>query len=209
MNEQTSNTNNKSTWALFVSILAMVLSLLVLMLWIFEVIPHSVISSETFIGACVTLFGVIVTVAVGAQIVNVMEVKSAQRKYEAELKTAFEKIQHQQEQIEEEQHRNSLLHNCNQAKFMQDGNQYGKACYYYICALYENLQLKTPLGNETYILEQFSKCLEQKDGGWSIPDEMHNELKNADALMRQHVNYHWVKMQYEHLRDEYFNRIGK
>lgn len=208
MNEQKS-IGNKSTWALILSIVAISLSLSVLMLWIFEVIPHSVISSETFIGASVTLLGVIVTMAVGAQIVNVMEVKNAQRKYEEELITALEKIQHQQEQIEEEQHRNSLLHNCNQAKFMQDDKQYGRACYYYMCALYENMQLKTALGNETYILNELRKCLQQKEGVWSIPKEMHNELKNVDTLMRQHVNYHWIQSQYEHLRDEYFNIIGR
>lgn len=62
------NSNNKSTWALIVSIVAILLSLSVLVQWIFEMIPHSVISPETFIGACVTLLGVIVTVAIGGSI---------------------------------------------------------------------------------------------------------------------------------------------
>ena len=69
------NQNKKTIWALGVSIAAILLSLLVLVLWAFEVMPHSVITPESFIGACVALLGVIVTVAVGSQIVNVMEVK--------------------------------------------------------------------------------------------------------------------------------------
>ena len=69
--------NKISIWALCLSIIAMLLCLLVFILWIFEAIPHSVISADSFIGACVALLGVIVTIAVGAQIVNVMEVKSA------------------------------------------------------------------------------------------------------------------------------------
>ncbi len=105
------NKEKKSTWALLISIVALLLCLLVLTLWVFEVIPHAVITPDSFIGACVSLLAVIVTIAVGSQIINVMEVKSAQRKYEEELKTALEKIQRQQEQIEEEQHRNSHLHN--------------------------------------------------------------------------------------------------
>ena len=183
------------------------MGVLVFVLWIFEVIPHSVISPESFIGACVSLLAVIVTLAIGFQIVNVVEVKSAQRRYEEELKTALEKIQCQQEQLEEEQHRNSLLHNCNLARSMQDDKLYGRACFYYVCALYENLQLKTPLGNEKYILEKFKTCSGQNDGIWNIPEKMHNELKNADVLMRQHANYHWVQSQYEPLRNEYFKRI--
>lgn len=202
------NQTKKSTWALCLSIVAILLCLLVFALWAFEVIPHSEIIPETFIGACVALLGVIVTVAVGSQIVNVMEVKSAQRKYEEELKVALEKIQHQQEQMDEDKHINALMHNCNQAKYMRDEEQYGRACFYYICALYENLQLKTPLGNETYILSEFYKCLQQKDGVWNVPQEMCGELKNADVLMRQHANYHWIQTQYEPLRNEYFKRIG-
>ena len=33
-------------------------------------------------------------------------------------------------------------------------------------------------------------------------------MKNADAIMRQHSNYHWIQTQYEPMRDEYFKRIG-
>ena len=202
------NQTKKSTWALCLSIAAVLLCLLVFILWAFEVFPHSVITPDSFIGAFVTLLGVIVTLAVGSQIVNVMEVKNAQRKYEEDLKVALEKIQRQQEQIEEDKHLNAMMHNCNQAKFMQDDKQYGKASFYYTCALYENLQLKTPLGNETFILSELSKCVQQKDGVWNIPQKMHNELKNADALMRQHANCHWIQTQYELLRNEYFKKVG-
>lgn len=80
------NKDNKSNWAIGLSIVAIVLCLLVLALWIVEAIPHSVILPESFIGACVALLGVIVTIAVGAQIVNVMEIKSSQKVYENELK---------------------------------------------------------------------------------------------------------------------------
>lgn len=200
--------DKKSTWAIVLSCVAIVLCLMVFVLWALDVMPQSVITPDTFIGACVALLGVIVTMAVGSQIVYVMEVKSAQRKYEEELKVALEKIQRQQEQIEEDKHLNAMMHNCNQAKFMQDDKQYGKACFYYVCALYENLQLKTPLGNEAYILSELSNCLGQKERVWNIPPKMQEDLKIADALMHQHANFHWIQTQYEPLRDDYFKRIG-
>lgn len=80
------DTDKKSTWALLISIVVLLLCLLVLTLWLFEVVPHSVITPDSFIGACVALLGMIVTMAVGSQIVNVMELMSAQRKYEEELR---------------------------------------------------------------------------------------------------------------------------
>ena len=200
--------NKKSTLALCLSIVAIILCLLLFALWIFGVYPRSVVTAESFIGACVALLGVIVTIAVGSQIVNVMEVKSAQRKYEDELKVALEKIQRQQELMEEEQHRNSHLHNCNIAKSMQDNRKCGKACFYYTCALYEYLQMKNHLGNEGYMYQGLHDCLKMQDGNWKISKEMQTELKNVDKLLQQNANYHWVQGQYEPLRDEFFKRIG-
>lgn len=81
--------NRKSTWALCLSIAAILLCLSVFILWAFEVMPHSVITPDTFIGACVALLGVIVTVAVGSQIVNVLEVVNSVQKacfYRCQLK---------------------------------------------------------------------------------------------------------------------------
>ena len=69
------NPTKKSTWALCLSIAAILLCLLVFALWAFKVIPHSVITPDSFIGACVTLLGVIVTMAVGWQIYNAIEMK--------------------------------------------------------------------------------------------------------------------------------------
>lgn len=197
-----------SKLSIVLSSVAILLCLLVIALWIFDVCPRSVVTAESFIGACVALLGVIVTVAVGSQIVNVMEVKSAQRKYEEELKVALEKIQRQQEQMDEEQHRNSHLHNCNIAKLMQDNREYGKACFYYTCALYEYLQMKNHLGNEGYMFKELTNCISMKDGNWKISEKMQTELKNVDKLLHQNTNYHWVQGQYEPLRNEYFKRIG-
>ena len=69
------NQNRKSTWALCLSVAAIDMCLLLFLLLIFEVMPHCVIKPKSFIGVCVAVLGVIVTVAFGSQIVNVMEVK--------------------------------------------------------------------------------------------------------------------------------------
>lgn len=136
------NKDNKSNWAIGLSIVAIVLCLLVLVLWIFEAIPHSVILPESFIGACVALLGAIVTIAVGAQIVNVMEIKSSQKVYENELKTALETIKHQQHQIAAEQIRNAHLHHCTMAMIAEFQEHYPQAIYYFFGALLNGLQMQ-------------------------------------------------------------------
>lgn len=92
------NQNKKTIWALGVSIAAILLSLLVLVLWAYEVMPHSVISTESFIGACVTLLGVIVTVAVGWQIFNAIEIKEKVGTIE-QVKAELQQQAHRMEQM--------------------------------------------------------------------------------------------------------------
>ena len=76
------------------SIVAIVLCLLVFALWIFEVTPHSVITPDSFIGACVSLLAVIVTIAIGWQIFNIVEVKSIIKEY-AQKQVEVDKLQNQ------------------------------------------------------------------------------------------------------------------
>ena len=203
------NQNKKSTWALCLSIAAILLCLLVLALWAFEVMPHSVITPDTFIGTCVTLLGVIVTVAVGSQIVNVMEVKSAQRKYEEELIVALNKTQQQQAQIEANRHENTHLHNCAFAVVMELNKDYAMACYYYLSAVYEGLQTKNAEGNIDFVFFHWKKCLDESKGmPFVVPSALKDELRTIDALFNQLPNSRLILDKYKPLRDEYFKRIG-
>lgn len=86
--------NNKSTWALGISIVAILLCLLVFVLWAFDVYPRSVVSAESFISACVALLGVIVTMAVGWQIYNAIEIKEK-----------VTEIDHLQQKLDGQEHR--------------------------------------------------------------------------------------------------------
>lgn len=201
--------NKISIWALCLSIIAMLLCLLVFILWIFEAIPHSVISADSFIGACVALLGVIVTIAVGAQIVNMMEVKSAQRKYEEELKTALMKLQNQQEMIEANKHENTHLHNCSFAVIMELNKDYAKACYYYMSAVYEGLQTKNSEGNLEFAFYHWRRCLDEgRSMEFAVPSSTKEELKAIDSLFLQLPNSRLILDKYKPLRDEYFKKIG-
>lgn len=69
------NKDNKSNWAIGLSIVAIVLCLLVSALWIFETIPHSIITPDTFIGVIVALLAIIVNIVLGWQIYNAIDIK--------------------------------------------------------------------------------------------------------------------------------------
>lgn len=199
--------NRKSIWALCLSIAAILLCLLAFALWAFEVMPHSVVTVDSFIGACVALLGVIVTIAVGSQIVNVMEVKSAQRKYEEELKTALTKLQNQQKQMEDERHYNLHIHHCSIALLAETQGYFPNAIYYYFGALLNGLQMQESLDNEDFVFSHMKQCLSKCDQAISIPIHWQKNLKNNDMEIQNSPNYHWIKGEYEPLRDDYFKRI--
>lgn len=190
------------------SIVAIVLCLLVFALWIFEVTPHSVITPDSFIGACVSLLAIIVTLAVGSQIVNVMEVKNAHRKLEEELKTALTKLQNQQKQMEDERHYNLHIHHCSIALLAETQGYYPNAIYYYFGALLNGLQMQEPLGNENFALEHIANCLKNCADKADIPEQWKQNLKSNDKEICTLSNYHWIKEKYEPLRDEFFKKIG-
>lgn len=91
--------NKKSIWALCLSIIAIVLCLVVFALRIFEIMPHSVIKPESIIGAYVTLLGVIVTVVVGWQIYNAIE-----------MRQMIKLIEEKQESLDESQRKLDAKH---------------------------------------------------------------------------------------------------
>lgn len=190
------------------SIVAIVLCLLVFALWIFEATPHSVITPDSFIGACVSLLAIIVTLAVGSQIVNVMEVKNAHRKLEEELKTALTKLQNQQKQMEDERHYNLHIHHCSIALLAETQGYYPNAIYYYFGALLNGLQMQEPLGNENFALEHIANCLKNCADKADIPEQWKQNLKSNDKVICTLSNYHWIKEKYEPLRDEFFKKIG-
>lgn len=96
-NEKTKKCN-KGTLAVLLSILAVVLCLFVFFLWIFETIPHSLVTLDSFIGACVTLLSILVTVGIGWQIFNVVEVKNTMK----ELKEKQDGVEKQKDELREE-----------------------------------------------------------------------------------------------------------
>ena len=205
--ESSLNMNKKVKWAIRLSVSAILLCLLLIGLWVFNAFPLAVVSIETFIGVCVALLSVIVTLAVGSQIINVMEIKSSQKIYENELKSALETIKHQQLQIAAEQIRNAHLHHCTMAMIAEFQGHYPQAIYYFFGALLTGLQMQEPLGNENFALEHMKTCLSKCEEWNNIPSQWRADLENIDATIKQLPNYRWIKDKYEPLRNDYFSKI--
>lgn len=207
MNEQKSNRNNTSTWAIVLSITAMLLCILVFMLWIFEVIPHSVISSETFIGACVTLLSIIVTIAVGWQIFNAIDMRQMMRQLEEKQKDIDEAQRKLDKEVRKNYSHSLHLHHMTLAMQQEVAHQYAPAVFYYFGALYAGMGLNMPYDNNDYIWVHVKLCLAQLTGVTKVPAQMYKDIGDIDALIRASDEYHWIRTQYEPLFEEFKSKI--
>lgn len=207
MNVQMSKSSIKSTWALVVSIVALLLCLLVFGLWIFEVIPHSVISADTFIGACVTLMSIIVTIAVGWQIFNVIEMRQMMRQLEEKQKNIDEAQLKLDKEVRKNYSHSLHLHHMTLAMQQETVHQYAPAIFYYIGALYAGMGLNLPYDNNDYIWVHVKSCLAQLTGVTKVPTQMYKDVGDIDALIRASEEYHWIRTQYEPLLEEFKAKI--
>ena len=207
MNEQKSNRNNTSTWAIVLSIAAILLCILVFVLWIFEVIPHSVISSETFIGACVTLLSIIVTIAVGWQIFNAIDMRQMMRQLEEKQKDIDEAQRKLDKEVRKNYSHSLHLHHVTLGQQHEIEQKYAHAIYYYFGALYAGMGLNLPYDNNDYIWGHVKFCLAQLTVVTKVPAQMYKDIGDIDALIRASDEYHWIRTQYEPLFEEFKSKI--
>ncbi len=207
-----SKITNKSTWAILLSIVAILMCLLAFGLWIFEVIPHSVVMPETFIGVCVALMGVIVTVAVGWQIYNAIEIKSIIREYaqkqaeverlQMQLKTEISRIKIDSEY---DVHHSLHLHAITLALHCEMKKKYAETCYHCIEALAEGVQMRE-LMNVDNIIDMIHTNVLAVTTPISLSEVDKRELKEMEYIIRESKYYHLFADKYEKVLVEYYKR---
>lgn len=192
MNEKKSEINNKSTCALIVSIIAILLCLLVFGLWIFEVIPLAVISADTFIGACVTLMSIIVTIAVGWQIYNALDLQEKIRTIEG-VQIELKQSKHLFKQADI---KNAFYHNLSLALCSQISTDYVSAFRFFEQALMHTLQLEEPV-NVLATMSSLSNCAKLITKEQTIPSDKYKEIMVADKAIKASKLYAVLQEEYE------------
>lgn len=206
------NKDKKSTWALYISIVALLLCLLVLALWVFEVMPHSVITPDSFIGACVSLLTVIVTLAVGSQIFNIVEVRSIIQEH-AQKQVEVDKLQNQlqneihriERESEYDLHHSMHLHAITLALHCQMQKKYSEACYHCFEALAESVQMRA-LMNVNNIFEMLRVNMNAIVTQIKLSELDKHELKEMENIIRASKHYHLFTDRFEKTIVEFYQK---
>ncbi|MBR5332281.1 MAG: hypothetical protein IKV32_03140 [Muribaculaceae bacterium] len=196
-----------------ISIVALVVSIITLILFFFRVSPNSVVDSNTFISVLVAIIAISVTILVGYQIYNVMELKQSISEYD-KLKEEMKETKSKIEYISIEQ--NEGFHIIQSRLYSNSINKIDSLlhCVY---AIKYSLSVNHKENGYKWLLEQLEKCMLSitlTSFGSGIKkdyDEKTNELKKIlsteDILIKSHKNYLYIKDKYEELMTKFEIRL--
>lgn len=184
------NAENKINYAIWLSIISLILWFVVVMLWLFNVYEFSVVDSNTFIGVIVALLALIVTFVVGWQIFNVLDVK-AQLSDIADFK---KQLQQQREDNEEDFNSTMYLQSIAFGDISLQNNNISDAFNNYLWAVYYSLKLKNEYIDELLMIEQLNRVANSLT---DIDEKAKNQIINTDSKIRELPRFKYIKNEYE------------
>lgn len=189
----------KNNLSIILSLLAFVCVIVLSALVFIPDIALSDVSLDTFIGVMVTMIGILVTFAVGWQIINALEIKSKL----AEIETIKNDIKEQREQMlelaESTKHESMLIR-------AQEFYRCGDHIHATICAmdsLLHCLPLKVP-SNINLVLQSVEAFAAQINT--FIMAEDNEEILKIDDAIRRANNYIFIQEHYEQIYDKFIKR---
>ena len=189
----------KNNLSIILSLLALVCVIVLSVLMFIPDVTLSDVSLDTFIGVMVTMIGILVTFAVGWQIINALEIKSKL----AEIETIKNDIKEQREQMQElaesTKHESMLIR-------AQEFYRCGDHIHATICAmdsLLHCLPLKVP-SNINLVLQSVEAFAAQINT--FITAEDNEEIIQIDDAIRRANNYIFIQEHYEQIYDKFIKR---
>lgn len=211
MNKQ--SFNKLAVCAIVISIIALLVCFVTIGLWIFEVAPKSIVTIDAFMGVCVTVLSIIVTIAIGWQIFNVVEVRNTMRYLEEKQKAVDElheklekKIRYLEYDFDEMKHHTLHLHAVTLALHVAIEKKYDEACYHFMVALTESVQLRKPL-NVNEVLNYFQKYLGFITTTVLMSKDEMEEFREMDKIIRRSEQYRLFGSRYEEISGRYFAKM--
>ncbi len=184
------NAENKINYAIWLSIISLILWFVVVMLWLFNVYEFSVVDSNTFIGVIVALLALIVTFVVGWQIFNVLDVKSQL----SDIADFKKQLQQQREDNEEDFNSTMYLQSIAFGDISLQNNNISDAFNNYLWAVYYSLKLKNEYIDELLMIEQLYRVANSLT---DIDEKAKNQIINTDSKIRELPRFKYIKNEYE------------
>lgn len=187
--------SNNSNLSLWLSVISLVGVAAFAILWICNVRPQSVVSLDSFVGVATGLIGIMVTFAIGWQIVNAMEIKNKIK----EMDALREKLNAQQQEIQQTAASTKTDSMCALAILEHDvrGN-YDHAFRYCMVGLLGCLNMNEPAAtNIEVFLGRLENSASQYNPTTPMPQELYPYFQELNRKIRSSNNYTFIAHRYE------------
>ena len=191
----------KQSLSILLSLIALVGTVSVWMLWNCNTLRLSVVSLDNFIGVMVALLGILVTFAIGWQIVNALEIKAKLKEIEI-IKMNLSK---QQEDFVEFSNNIKCENLLTVAEIRLDAKGYSEAFMYALEALSYGVYCHA--NNLEYILDTLAICEEKIPKGRKVYKDYHERITMADKKIRSSQNFYAVRLNYTSTYDSFIKKI--
>lgn len=184
-----------------ISVSSLAISILLLVLWCCNVGGFSVVSLDSFVGVIVALLAVIVTLVVGWQIYNVIEMKEKMEKLH-ELEVEFNK---HKEMMRQQDYTSKEYINIIIGYEAIKEKKYNTAFHFFIYSLEYAMQQRTPSPNIKTLLNWLEACV----NGIANESTINQKTLESNKKIRLSVNYPLIKDKYEKIYNTFESKIKK
>lgn len=192
--------NNKLTrWAFWLSLIAIVMSGALIALWLFKAKTIAIIQLDTFIGVIVALMALLVTIVLGWQIYNAVEIKekliSIKSLQEEQLQLKNE-IDQARKNIHTANIHNAFYHSTMMGLGAVDTRDYMTAFRFLINALKLSLQADEPIDLRATVLNLL-ECAKAIKHGEKLSKIRYDEIVETDKAIRKSKWYSLCREDYD------------
>lgn len=205
----------KTQSAFWFALIAFTISITMMILFFVKVSPNSVVDATTFIGVIAAFIGISVTLLIGYQIYNAVEIKNRLNEITAlqsEIETIKQKTNTQQNELYEAIH---IL----QSRDPQLRNTYNPNVFlHFLAAIPFSLSLPEKKDGYKFLLDELEEDMMHivlpsfgsgtKEVFENGVKELKDLYKETDEEIRRHKNYILIKERYEDLMNKFDTRLS-
>lgn len=192
--------NNKLTrWAFWLSLIAIVISVAIVALWLFKAKTIAIIQLDTFIGVIVALMALLVTVVLGWQIYNAVEIKEkliSIKSLQDEQRQLKNELEQAERNIKKANIYNAFYHSTMMGLGAGMAKDYLSAFGFLINALSMSLQADEPIEMKATVVN-LAGTANAIHHGAKIERIRYDEIVNADKSIRKSKWYSLCREDYD------------
>ena len=192
--------NNKLTrWAFWIALISIVMSSAIIALWLFKAKDIAIIQLDTFIGVIVALMALLVTIVLGWQIYNAVEIKEKMisiKSLQEEQERLKNEIKQAERNIKKSNVYNAFYHSTMMGLGAGMAQDYLSAFGFLINALALSLQADEPIEMKA-TMANLTGAASAINPGAKILKIRYNEIIKSDKAIRQSKWYKLCQEEYE------------